>query len=418
MKKLFVMVALGLLVLAASCDTKNIGNTPFPTRGPIVTVSVPAGMNGGADAVWTVTWVSGTAPFTITMNMGGGATPNTFTQAGVTSPFTHTFTMVNPSLTDNATYNYTVTVTDGQGLGRDWTGSYTVGPTLNQPPTVSATYAAGVVTATVGDPDGDALTVTSAATGTLTVAPASQNATAPYAALTFSVSADLLAGGTGDVTITVDDSHNAPVSDTVAGITIAGFTPAADTLYAIPTANASSVGTPVTVVILTGNTANNFLYMNGVGVTVQGAVDAANAFIQASGAYYEANSFNVGAPGGARDASDGIWAALGSTSFILAPDNLMNRGTDIGGGRVRLDFNVTPLDGTQSNSTSGALFNFGLNFGVAGTYTLGFEEFNVVKRTYYSDAGATEYNWGTLMADATGALNAAVTGVNNAIVVN
>ena len=96
----------------------------------------------------------------------------------------------------------------------------------------------------------------------------------------------------------------------------------------------------------------------------------------------------------------------------------MNRGTDIGGGRVRLDFNVTPLDGTQSNSTSGALFNFGLNFGVAGTYTLGFEEFNVVKRTYYSDAGATEYNWGTLMADATGTLNAAVTGVNNAIVVN
>ena len=45
-----------------------------------------------------------------------------------------------------------------------------------------------------------------------------------------------------------------------------------------------------------------------------------------------------------------------------------------------------------SHSTD-MLFNFGMSFSAAGTYTLGFLEFQDVKRTYYSDNAAVEYNW-------------------------
>lgn len=428
MKKLFVMVALGVLILAASCDTKNIGGTPLPLRGPIVTVNVPAGMNGGVNATWTVTWVGGTAPFTITMNMGGGANPNTWTEAGVTSPFTHTFTMVNPSMTDSANYTYTITVRDAQNLGRDWTGTYTVGPTLNVEATITAVYdnVTHVITATIGDTDGDPVAITAAATGNITVTPLTANVTAPYpATTTFTVAGtDLFANSAGEVILTATDGlvGHTGATATISAISIAPPVLNPDTLYAIPMANAAAVGTPVTVVIATGAPANNFLYLNGIGVTVQGVVDGANHFVDASGASYVPSSFDVGVPDATADAGganpvDGVWSTLGTTSFIMAPDNLVDRGTDIGGGRVRIDFNLTPLDGAQSNTISGALFNFGMSFGVAGTYTLGFQQFAVVKRTYFSDAGAVEYFWGTLMADETGALAGGIT-INNAIVVN
>jgi hypothetical protein len=59
---------------------------------------------------------------------------------------------------------------------------------------------------------------------------------------------------------------------------------------------------------------------------------------------------------------------------------------------VRIDFNVTPVGGSETTD-GGALFNFGLQFDHAGTYTLGFEEFHDVKRTYYSDGASNEYFW-------------------------
>ena len=95
-KRLLVLVAAMVLVLAVSCDTKNIGTGGGPTRGPVPVVTVPAGMNGAADANWTVTWVGGTAPYTIAMAMGGGTTADVPAGTAAVSPFAQTFTMVNP----------------------------------------------------------------------------------------------------------------------------------------------------------------------------------------------------------------------------------------------------------------------------------------------------------------------------------
>ena len=76
MKKLCVMVVLGLLILGASCDTKNIGVDPNPNR---LTVSVAAltGMNGGVDATWTAVIAGVFPPYAVAWNFGGGANPNT-----------------------------------------------------------------------------------------------------------------------------------------------------------------------------------------------------------------------------------------------------------------------------------------------------------------------------------------------------
>jgi len=423
-KRLFVMLAVGLLILAVSCDTLNIGHNQFPVR-LTASVSHPATMNGGASADWTVSWVGGTGPFSVTLNLGAQADPTTWSASGLGgTSYTHTYTMVNPSLTADAPGHYTATVGDSLGSSATTQGDYTVGPTLNQPPTITGTYDAATktITATVADADGDPVTVASTATGTITVSPPSDT-TAPYV---FSVSADLVAGGSGTVTLTADDGINTPLpSWTSATIDIAPVVPDADTIYAVPTKGAVAVDEEDTIVILTGVPAHAFKYMNGVGVTFQGAVQVVatiDRFDPTAGGYYVPGSLNVGAVGGSAwpgppEAPDGIWATLGTTSFIPAPDDLVNRATDITGGRVRLDLNVTPLDGTESTTASGVLCNFGLKFGAAGTYTLGFQELSVVKRTYYSDNASVEYFWGHYQADETGLLGAGIT-IGNEITVS
>jgi len=417
-KRLFVMLAVGLLILAVSCDTLNIGTSKFPVR-LTASVSHPLTMNGGANADWTVSWVGGTGPFSVTLNLGAQGNPTTWTAAGLGgTSYTHTFTMVNPSLTDNAPGHYTATVGDSLGASASAQGDYTVGPTLNQPPTIIGTYDAATktITATVSDADGDPVTVTATAAGTITVTPASDT-TAPY---TFTVSADLIAGGSGTVTLEADDGFATPPlpSWTSATIDIPPIVLAADTIYAIPSKSAVAVDEEDTIAVMMGVPAHAFKYMNGVGVTFQGAVQVVagvDRFDPTAGGYYVVNSLNVGIPGGA--GADGVWTVLGTTSFIPAPDDLVNRATDITGGRVRLDLNVTPLDGAESTTVSGALCNFGLKFGTAGTYTLGFQELSVVKRTYYSDNASTEYFWGNYQADETGALGAGVT-IGNEITVS
>lgn len=87
------------------------------------------------------------------MDMGGGATEDVPAGTPAASPFTQTFTMVNPSMTD-ATYTYTVTVTDSSRNFGMMTGTYTVGPISNEAPSIdSLIFVDGVLTATVSDPD-------------------------------------------------------------------------------------------------------------------------------------------------------------------------------------------------------------------------------------------------------------------------
>lgn len=407
MKKLFVLVAVGLLILAASCDTKNIGNQ-MPTRGPVPTVTVPAGMNGGEDATWSVSWIGGTPGFTVTWNFGGGAA--NVGPIAATSPNTQVATMINPSTDNDATYTYTVTVTDAQGLSGTATGSYTVGPTLNQDPEITAVdYTEPTLTVTVSDPEGDDVTVTLSAVAGLSSAPASVVVAGGAGDAVFNFSADdLFAGGNGTVTITADDGNGG--TDTAdQAVTVAPLVLADDTIYVLPLTHSAGTGDPVTFVCATGTMPNPFQFLNGVGVIIE--EDAA----------YVANSFNVGPIGGAAGDVDGaIWTAVGPTGFLLA-DNLIqataSAGTNaIPAGRERWGFNVTGLGGSDVNNGKGILFNFQFTFSAAGDKAVGLQDVDGVNRTYYSDGLSTEYLWGTLMADPDGNLN--VTGVDNTITVN
>jgi len=155
----------------------------------------------------------------------------------------------------------------------------------------------------------------------------------------------------------------------------------ADTLYAIPDKTEAVDGEVVTVTVRTGVPANPFHFMDGVRVTFE------------SGNYYVTDTFNVGEVGGQRDSIDGIWADMSPSAFLL-PEEWMFVEDDIGGGRVAVDFNVTPIGGPDLTTSEGALFNFGLE--VHTSVTLGFQQFHDVNRTFYSDNGSSTYFWGDI----------------------
>jgi hypothetical protein len=418
-------MAAALIVLASSsCDTLNVGGTPFPFRGPIVTIVVPQGMNGGEDATWTANWVGGTGPYSISWNWGGGANPNTAAAAGIAgSTNSQTVTMVNPSLTDSANYNVTVTVTDSQGLGVPVTVAYTVGPTLNTAPTITSTsFNNGTLTVTVADVDNNDVTVTIVTPAGVTAVSLSDVVSGGNGDATFSLSADDIFGGaSGDVQITADDGQGGTDTATQA-VSFAGITLEPDTLIAVPlqgsagtaaaTNNQNQItsGDIVRVVVATGVPANPFQFLNGVGVTVPGGVQGGlnDQYDITQGAVYAANTFNAGAVGGDAGAVDGFWTTMApGGGFLLPPDNFI-KPTDIGGGLIRIDFNLTPIGGSDVTTADGELFNFGMAFGIAGSYELGFQEFETVNRTYYQDGANNEYFWGDITND----------GVPNTITVN
>jgi hypothetical protein len=398
-KKLLVLVAAAVLLLAVSCDTKNIGTTGLPGRGPVVTVTVPAGMNGIEVHNWVVSWVGGTAPYTIAMTMGGGTTANVPAGTAAVSPFTQAFTMVNASLTADATYTYTIVVTDAQGQAGTATARYTVGPTLNQAPTIaSAVYTAPNLVVTVNDPDdGETLNVTVTVPTGLAVDNATKAAaaTGPLTATFVWSATDFVAGGSGTTTVTVSDGDATATQDVL--ITITAFPLVDDTLYAIPSPTVVANGDPavgqeatgdaVTVQFLTGVPAHPFQYVVGIGLVVE------------SDAYKVAQSFNVGAIGGASDAIDGIWAIMNPIMFILPPDGLIVS-TDLGDGTERWDFNLTPVGGSDLTTASGALFNYQFKFAAPGVKHLSFQQVNVIPRTYYNDGVPTDYFWGDISNNA------------------
>jgi hypothetical protein len=139
---------------AGGCDTQNVGEPFPPWPEPMPIVNVPPDMRGGQSAEWTVTWTGRNAPFTIAMYMGGGADADLPAGTTATSPFSQSFTMLNPSVERAATYTYSITLIDAQGLSGTATAQYTVGPALNHPPlTDSAVYTAPNLVVTVNDPD-------------------------------------------------------------------------------------------------------------------------------------------------------------------------------------------------------------------------------------------------------------------------
>jgi len=158
-----------------------------------------------------------------------------------------------------------------------------------------------------------------------------------------------------------------------------------DTLVAVPLAGSIEPSTPVTVVVITGIPAYPFLYMNSVGITIE------------SDAEYLAGTLNIGKLGGDADEPDGFWHAMNpSGGFLLPPDDLI-RSSDIGSGRERWSFNLTPVGGIDQTGAKGALFNFQFEFSAPGVKTLGFQDFTgIIKRTYYSDSLGSERYWGDI----------------------
>jgi len=383
------LAAIALALLQASCDTRHVSASQLPNRGPLVTVTVPASMNAGADAIWTVTWTQGTAPFTIAMDMGGGTTENVPAGTPAQSPYTFEFIMLSPSTTDPATNTFTVTVTDAVGLLGTATGSYTVGsPPPSTPVIESAVYTeeTRILLVTVSDWIDDSTLVVDVTVpqgllvdGTTKVA----SRTGPLTASFLWSAADILAGASGTTTVTVS-GPNGGTATTDVQITVPPVTLAPDTLYAVPAPTAAAISEAVTVTVLTGVPAHPLQFVNGIGLTIE--ADAEKV----------AWSFNIGtvdqAPFGWY--GDGYWTAMApSGGFLLPPDNFIVA-TDIGDGRERWDFNCTPIGGSDQTTASGALFNYQFTFLAPGLKTFGFEVVHGVNRTYYSDGSTTEYFWG------------------------
>ena len=410
MKKLFVLVAALALVLAASCDSKNVGPWP-PVLAPAnITITAPAGMQGGVDANWTVNWTSSSAPFTVVWDFGNGANPNAVTNTAAGNTDATTVQMLNASTTDDANYTVTVTVTDSQARSNSATLNYVVGPTPNlTPEIVSAVYTEPDLVVTVQDADdAQTLTVDVTVPAGMTVDAASKVAaqTGPLTA-TFTFGAeDSFAGGSGTTTVTVTDQDGATATTDVA-VSVAALVLDADTIYAIPMVSTATTADTVTIRVMTGVPANPFQYLVGANVTMP------------DWCTYAANTFNIGAVGGAMADSDGIWGDMGVTSFLTGPDSFLfgQEKADFGeAGRHRLELNVTPLGGSDSTTNSGALCNFGVEFGQAGTATFGFVEATPpIDRTYYRDGANNDYYWGTLAAGPDGVNT---TSVNNEVVVN
>jgi hypothetical protein len=206
---------------------------------------------------------------------------------------------------------------------------------------------------------------------------------------------DPTTGAIGDLTLHVSDGAGG-TADTTVHVAIAPVSLAPDTLYAIPLQHTVHIGEPVTVLVATGPTAHPFHYMNSVGLTMPS--DGTELW----------QSFDVGAVGRSGDTEDGIWAAIDvPPGAFLFPDDFPVS-ADIGQGLERWDFSLDPAGGHEVAGASGVLFNVQFTFSAPGTKHFGFQQFDLVKRTYYSD-DATEYFWGNIANDGSGGIPNSVT---------
>ena len=120
---------------------------------------------------------------------------------------------------------------------------------------------------------------------------------------------------------------------------------------------------------------------------------------------YMANSFNYGAPGGARTDTDGYWALMGPptpTLYLDFGDGLVpGAAIDIGSGLHRYSFAIIPQGVFAAPAAlpggGAVLFNFQVSFSAAGTYHLGLQlNDGIFDQTYYSDGASDNYHWAML----------------------
>lgn len=371
-------------------DTHSGEYTVGPTLNPQLTVSVPAAMGGGLPAEWELSWQGGQAPFTLELDFGGGVEGGLQSGQAQHSPYTRSFTMRNPSDTAVVNLSYSFHVRDAFGALAQAAGSYSIGPRENLTPVVdSALYNAAerLLHVQVSDPDSDLpLTVTITEPQALHADALSKQADgAVELSATFAFSAvDPLAGGSGNVRIDVIDAHGAVSAGTLVNVAIPAFQASADALYAISWETDLDVGEEVLVVVSTGPLSHAFQFLNGVGLTIERDAEKV------------ADSFNVGAPGGAPETPDGVWGPMQPSGGLFLPPDGMIVAKDVGGGRERWDFNLIPIEGKDMLFVAGPLFNIRFRFTAPGVKHFAFQEVSGVKRSYYSDSLQQEYTWENL----------------------
>ncbi|MDQ3023454.1 MAG: hypothetical protein M3R04_03560 [bacterium] len=113
-------------------------------------------------------------------------------------------------------------------------------------------------------------------------------------------------------------------------------------------------------------------------------------------------SFNIGSPGGERDAVDGVWSSF--AEGILFPPDAFIFERAMGDGTKVIDFNVTALGSGSQVATlagHGDMFNFELRDGGAGeALTLSYvdQTEDGVKRTYFSGTDEAEHFFGNTLS--------------------
>lgn len=194
---------------------------------------------------------------------------------------------------------------------------------------------------------------------------------------------ELQAPGTYSCSVTASNAAGDFSEDfTVRVVAAAEYLP--QTLYAIPAQTSAQTGEAVTVRVVTGELPADapLRTVYSIGLTVDGDGE------------YVSGSYNIGAPGGAAHAVDGVWSTLSIApeEFIaLNEDYLGPVATDVPGQQLFI-FNVVPVNG-GTTTEAGDLFNFQLRFSAPGAYSLGFRASYEYERTYYSDAELHSRRW-------------------------
>ncbi len=303
MRRTFV-VFIGVLavagIVASACGNKLPG--PGEIRlGPSITLgALPTADNHDGDSFTFTATITGSGTISWSWSFGGGAVPDTASGSGG-GDISVTVTLFNDSLTDDATYNGSITASDQFGE-RTVDFTYVVGERLNQPPVIeSATYSAGTITVVASDPDGDPLTYTyevtsgdvvvteSGATATVTVAP---DVAFPFGDFPFTVRVSVTDGKGGE--------DSADVTDT-----LSVATPPDNAIWMVFDRTSANVGDTIGVTVWGINLANEFRYLNSVHIQFDNNLG------------YVTGSFDPGDPGGGWSTLDGIWALLSGVGILL-----------------------------------------------------------------------------------------------------
>lgn len=107
---------------------------------------------------------------------------------------------------------------------------------------------------------------------------------------------------------------------------------------------------------------------------------------------YVSNSFNVGAPGGAKTELDGIWATFDDPvpGWFDVPDALIYFGSSSIPGMKRAALCGTPL-GDSLTTTGGDIVNMQFTFSQPGEYEMGFLPWEDGGDTYYTNCELEEF---------------------------